>query len=374
MYKICTRCVMDNKSDPCISFEKDGTCNYCNEALKKMPNRYFPNEEGRRKLDALIVELKEKNKSQKYDCFMGLSGGLDSSYLAHYVCKEYGLRVLAIHIDDGFDTEISKRNITRLVEKYGIDLINITPNKEQYYALTLAFIKAGVPNIAIPQDNVLFSSLYKYMEENNIEYFLSGGNFSLESILQRGYTHDAYDRKHIFDINRRFGSTALDKLPILSRFQKEVVLPRKKKIITIYPLDYIKYERDAAWRELQESVGFEYYGAKHWESKFTKFMQTYYLYKKFGVDKRKSHLSSMIISNQISRDECLKELSDMPYQDENIRKDIQDICALLGITPDEMEHYVTGPGHEHGEYATSKNLWKYPLEIERRIKKFLKKK
>ncbi len=206
------------------------------------------------------------------------------------------------------------------------------------------------------------------MEENDIEYFLSGGNFALESILQTGNTHDAYDKKHILDIYKKFGLKKIDNLPIISKYERYVKLPKRKKIITLYPLDYLDYNRDRALLELSDFCGFQYYGAKHWESVFTKFMQTYYLYKKFGVDKRKSHFSSMIISGQMTRNNALKELESMPYEEISIKEDIKFICDKLGITIDEMFSLINLPSKHHNEYEISYNLWIYPLEIINRIR------
>jgi hypothetical protein len=193
---ICKRCVMDNVSDPFIRFHRNGYCNYCTDALKAKEICYFPNAEGKRKLDKIFTKIKIDGKDKKYDCMLGLSGGLDSSYVA-YIGHQYGLRMLAVHIDDGFDAPETTKNIKKICDSYNIDLVVEKPDKEQFADLTRAFIRAGVPNIAIPQDNVLFANLYKYAQKNHIKYFLSGSNFALESILQKGNSHDATDKVHI---------------------------------------------------------------------------------------------------------------------------------------------------------------------------------
>lgn len=203
--KRCTRCVMDNSSDNTIIFNSNGVCNYCTTAIHNIGKIYFPNDEGQKKLNELLNRVKNDGHGKKYDCIMGLSGGLDSSYLA-YLGYKWGLRVLAVHIDDGYDTDISKNNLKKLVEATGFDYEVITPDPEQFNALTLAYMKAGVPNIAIPQDNVLFAFLYKKMKEYKIKYFFTGGNFALECILQHGNTYKAWDVVNIKDINRKFGT------------------------------------------------------------------------------------------------------------------------------------------------------------------------
>lgn len=263
-YQICKRCVMDNRSDDTIVFDDEGYCNYCTDAINSMPQRYFPNEEGKEKLDELILKLKDEGKEKKYDCLMGISGGLDSAYLA-YIGYKYGLRILAVHVDDGFDSPIAIDNIHKIEKSCKIDIMYEQPDKEQYFNLTKAFIKAGVPNIAIPQDNLIFAYLYKYANKYNIKYFLSGGNFAMESILQRDNTHSAFDKIHIVDINNKFGTTPINKLHITSSFERKIQDQILCRIKEIRPLDYIDYNKDRAIQELKEFCGYNYYGDKHYE-------------------------------------------------------------------------------------------------------------
>ena len=190
-FKRCTRCVMDNSSDTTITFDENGHCNYCTSALGEInTTTYFPGEEGERRLSDMIAKIKEENKDKAYDCMMGISGGLDSSYLA-YLGYKWGLRILAVHIDDGYDTEISKSNIEKLCRAAHIELRTVKPDPKQFNALTLAYMKAGVPDLAVPQDNILFAFLYDLVTKEKLKYFLSGGNFALESILQQGGLYDA---------------------------------------------------------------------------------------------------------------------------------------------------------------------------------------
>src|SRR5574344_233585 len=215
-YRQCTRCIMDNASDSTIIFNEQGECNYCTDALKEIGTRYLPNEEGKKKLDEMLTLLKKDGEGKKYDCIMGISGGLDSSYLA-YLGYTWGLRILAVHIDDGYDTDISKQNIKKLCDAAHIELRIIKPDAEQFDALTLAYMKAGVPNLAVPQDNVLLAFLYDTMKKEGIKYFLSGTNFALECILQRGNTYFSSDIVNIRSINRQFGNANIDKLKFISK-------------------------------------------------------------------------------------------------------------------------------------------------------------
>ena len=347
----CTRCVMDDCSDPFIRFDENGVCNYCTEALDKRPNWYYPNEEGSRKLEQMIQMLKKEGEGKEYDCLMGLSGGLDSSYLAYLGASQWGLRIAAVHVDDGYDTEISRENIRKLCDKSGIRLITITPDAEQFNALTKAYMKAGVPNLAAPQDNVLFAFLYRFAREHKIKYFLSGANYALECILQKGNTWSAYDLTNLRDIHRRFGEKPIDKLRFIStlrRMMDEKLLGRQ----TLTPLNYLEYNRDRAFAELKEYCGFEYYGRKHLENYLTAFIQLYWFPQKFHVDKRTSHLSSMIVSDQMTREQALCEMEQPLYEEEYMEKVKALICRSMDMTLDELEALVAAPGHQHTEYRT----------------------
>ncbi len=355
----CTRCVMDNSSDATIIFDKDGICNYCKNAYIEMAQTYFPDEEGKGKLERLISDIKNDGKGKKYDCIMGISGGLDSSYLA-YLGKKWGLRVLAVHIDDGYDTDISKSNIEKLIKATGFDYEVIKPDEEQYNALTLAYMKAGVPDIAVPQDNVLFAFLYKKMKEYRIKYFLSGGNFALESILQKGNTHNAYDLVNLKDIHRKYGTKPIDKLEFMSTLDKalDAFLLGVK---SVRPLNLIEYNRDRAFEELNEYCGFEYYGRKHLENILTAFVQLYWFPKKFGVDKRTSHLSSMIVSGQLTREGALEELSKPLYDEKQMNDYISIIRKKLGISEQEFEEIMSSPTHQHSDFQVEESKLRYKV-------------
>ena len=350
--KRCNRCVMDNGSDSKIQFDDNGNCNYCNQALSEINTTYFPRESGKAKLNEMLEEIKEEGKNKPYDCAMGISGGLDSCYLA-YLGYKWGLRILAFHVDDGFDTEVSKENINRLVKRTNITMVTIRPNEEQYNALIKAYMKAGVPNLAVPQDNILFACLYEEIRKNKIKYFLSGGNFALECILQQGNTHSAMDTVNIKAIHRKFGTKPIDKLCFISSYRKYFDM-KVTGLQTLRPLNYIEYNRNRAFSELKEFCGFEYYGSKHLENKLTAFVQLYWLPKKFGVDKRTSHLSSMIVSGQMTREEALKELERPVYDKELMFKYIQTIKERLNISDNEFEELMNAPIHQHNEYKVDK--------------------
>lgn len=352
-YQRCTRCVMDNASDHTICFDEQGWCNYCTDALKKInTTTYFPGEEGQRRLREMLTMLKKEGEGKPYDCVMGISGGLDSAYLA-YLGYRWGLRILAVHIDDGFDTEISKNNIKKLCEAAHIELRTIVPDPVQYNALTRAYMEAGVPNLAVPQDNILFAFLFDVVRESGVKYFLTGGNFALECILQQGNTFNAMDTVNIRDINRRFGTEKLNKLKFISSYRKYLRI-KMGTVISLRPLDLIDYNRERAFKELKEFCGFEYYGRKHLENMLTAFVQLYWLPKKFGADKRTSHLSSMIVSGQMTRELALKELQEPLYDEAMMGEYIAEIKTQLKISDAEFERIMAAPSHQHTDYKTDK--------------------
>lgn len=347
-YQRCTRCVMDNASDSTIRFDKNGVCNYCTNALAIKDKIYFPNEEGQKKLQTIAAQIKKDGTGKKYDCIIGLSGGLDSSYITLLAYK-LKLRALVVHIDDGYDTEISKENLRRIIAKTGYDYKVIQPDADQFNALTLAFMKAGVPNIAIPQDNVLFAFLYKQVREYKIKYMLSGLNYALESILQSGNTHTNLDVIHIKAINKMFSKEKIDKLAFITT-NKELIDRYLLGLKTETPLNYIDYNRKRAFKELNEFCGFEYYGRKHLENKLTSFVQLKWFPEKFGVDKRTSHLSSMIVSDQMTREDALKELEEPIYDEAQMEDYLRLIKKGLNITDEEFENIMKAPTHSHEEY------------------------
>lgn len=346
----CKRCVMDDASDKYIVFDENGFCNYCTKAFSEINTTvYFPGEEGEKRLIAMLSKIKNDNKDKKYDCVMGISGGLDSAYLA-YLGYKWKLRILAVHIDDGYDTDVSKENIKRLCNAANIELRTITPDPEQYNALILAYMKAGVPNLAVPQDNILFAFLYETIKKEGIKYFLSGGNFALESILQRDHIFNAMDIVNLKHINKKCGNGKINKLKFLSSYKK-YLYQKLGVVVQLRPLDYIDYNRERAFAELKEFCGFEYYGRKHLENVLTAFTQTYWLPVKFGVDKRTSHLSSMIVSGQMTREEALRELNEPFYDNTVMKNNINIIKKSLNISDDDFENIMNAPIHEHEEYG-----------------------
>lgn len=367
-YQRCTRCVMDNASDHTITFDSQGHCNYCNDVLNRMPSEYFP-EMGGGKLDEMMEAVKREGAGQKYDCIVGVSGGLDSSYVI-WLGHKYGLRMLAVHIDDGLDTEISKDNIKNLCEKAGVELINIQPDKEQYADLTLSFFKAAVPNLAVPQDNILIQALHDITKKYGIKYSLSGANFAHESILERSTGINAMDKTHIKAIHKRFGTKPIDKLKLGNLWSAYLGWRYFSSVKTLYPLNYIDYNKKKALADLKEFSDYNYYGGKHYESILTRFLQCYYLPVKYNFDKRKSHFSSLIVVGQMTRDEAIEELKKPAYITKELQEqDMNVLAEFLGISREEFDRIVALPAKQHADYPAS---WLEHTEgIARKFRRYL---
>ncbi|MEG2164631.1 MAG: N-acetyl sugar amidotransferase, partial [Bacteroidales bacterium] len=342
---------MDNSSDSTIVFNDNRFCNYCSQALINKDIVYFPNENGREKMDALISQLKKEGQGKQYDCMMGISGGLDSSYLA-YLGYKMGLRILAIHIDDGFDTALATDNINKLCSACNIELITIKPDAEQYNDITRAFFLAEVPNVAIPQDNILFAYLYKYAKKYKVKTFLSGGNFALESVLKSTEKVNAFDMVHIRDINKKYGQKPMDKLVFMTNYQK-ITDRYLHKIKSVRPLNYINYNKQQAISELSKFCDFNYYEYKHCENRLTKVIQLHWLIKKFNDDKRTSHLSSLIVSGQMTREEALVQLNCLPYDEKTLEDDIKFVLSKLGLSRKEYDKLIDSKGKKHADYKLS---------------------
>jgi N-acetyl sugar amidotransferase len=344
---------MDNISDKSIRFDKNGVCNYCTEAYARKDLEYFPNNEGKKKLDSILERIKSEMKDKPYDCLVGLSGGLDSSYLALIAARDWGLRILAIHIDDGFNSPVVEDNISKLCDFLSIKLIVLKPDPEQYCDILRSFFIAGVPSLDGPQDNILLAERYRYLEEKRIKYFLSGANFALESILERGEGIPAADGKHIKAIHRKFGTIRLDRLKLTTLFRHYIYNRYFLRVKTIRPLNYIDYNKDVAIKDLQRTVGYTYYDGKHHESILTKFVQAYYLPKKFSIDKRKSHYSSLIVSGQMSRDEALNLLALPLYDESKIESDLELIRKRLNLSKQQFNSIMNAEPKRHRDYPVS---------------------
>ncbi len=370
-YKVCTRCVMDT-TDPLIMFEEKGVCNHCTSALKKLETITFKSEAERQKaLDKIVNKIKDSGKGNKYDCIIGLSGGVDSSYLA-YVVKNLGLRPLAIHVDNGWNSELAVKNIENIVRKLDIDLYTHVIDWEVFKALQLAFLKASVIDLEMLSDNAIVIGIYNLTKKFNVKYFIDGTNFAAESIMPSSWFYvPKYDSLNIQAIYNRFGSgKKLKSYPLLSLYNY-IQYRYFKKGESIALLNYVPYNKADAMKVLLEELEWKDYGGKHFESKITHFYQAYILPVKFNVDKRKAHLSSLICSGQITRDEALLELKKELYDPTKLEEDKDYFIKKLGLTVDEFNNIMSSPVKQHHDYPSYQLIHK---TWAKRFRKFFPKK
>jgi N-acetyl sugar amidotransferase len=349
-------------TDPEITFDDKGVCNHCHEFDNVTSKRWYPNEEGKKRLSQIINSIKSEGNGKDYDCIIGLSGGVDSSYLA-LKAKEWGLRPLVVHVDAGWNRELAIANIEAIVDYCGYDLHTHVVDWQEMRDLQLAYFKAAVANQDVPQDHVFFASLYHFATQNNIRYILSGGNIATESIFPKSWQGSAMDAINLKAIHKKYGKIPLKSFSMIGIYKLYFWYPFVKGMSTVRPLNYMYYNKSNAIAELETTIGWRSYGRKHGESIFTKFFQNYYLPTKFGYDKRRPHLSSLILSSQITRREALVQLEEPLYDSNELETDIVYFCKKLQITKSEFQKLMTTPVRHHSEFSN----W----ELRYRILKFM---
>ena len=353
--RVCTFCVMD-ESNPAIAFDAAGQCNCCRDALARRAHEWRPNAEGAERLRLLAERLKAAGRGRRYDAMIGLSGGIDSAYLAHVAVRQLGLRVLAVHVDGGWNSEPAVRNIESLVRKLDLDLHTHVVEWQEMRDLQVAFLRASVLNQDIPQDHAFFATLYRTAVRFGIRDFLSGVNFASECIVPLGWGYPSMDGKHARAIHRRFGTSKLHAYPFMG-LAEFLWLTRVRRQLTVHrPLNELNYDKEAARAELSRAYGWRDYGGKHSESRFTKFYQEIYLPRKFGYDKRRLHLSSLIVSGQTTRAAALAELATPILAPEQARRDIKFVAKKLDLSPQELQVLIKSPPVSHEDYPNQLRL------------------
>jgi N-acetyl sugar amidotransferase len=370
-YQICKRCIMDT-SDPMIEFDENGNCKHCNSALELAKRTWFPNEYGEKLLDDIFTKIKAEEKEKEFDCIIGLSGGVDSSYMAYLAVKK-GLRPLVFHVDCGWNSEPAVKNVENIVKKLNLELHTFVVNWEEMKDLQRSFFKASLPDQDIPQDHAIFAALYNFADKNKIKYVLNGYNFATESIMPTNWGYQALDYTHLKSVHDRFGERKLKDFPHINFFQRYIYYTLIKRMKIIHPLNYIDYQKDKAIEILKNELGWQYYGGKHYESRFTKFFQSYYLPIKFNFDKRRGHLSSLIMSGQLSRDEALKIMQEERYTESDINFDLEFIAKKLDWTTEEFRAIINQVPAKHKDFASNDRLFVYGLGLKRFLESFVKK-
>ena len=337
-YRLCSRCVMDT-TDPDIRFDADGVCNHCHEYDRRVREEVFTGEDGRRRLQAIAEKIKRHGAGNQYDCVIGVSGGVDSTFVAYKV-KQLGLRPLAVHLDNGWDSELAVSNIHKTLETLGIDLYTHVIDWEEFRDLQVAFLRASTPDSEIPSDHAIVSLMYQMAEKTNVPYVIIGRNVRTETHMAPAWSMGHFDWKYIRSVHEQFGTVPLKTFPHRTRLQ-ELRYREKQRWVSI--LNYVDYVKKDAMDILQREIGFAYYGSKHYESIYTRFFQGYILPRKFGYDKRKGHLSSLICSGEMTREEALQELEKPPYPLDVQEADRVYVIKKLGLTEDEFERIMKLP-------------------------------
>lgn len=350
--RICTKTVMDT-TDPDITFDAEGVCNYWHEWQAFAAG--LPSDDARRaKLEAEVARIKGAGRGKPYDCVLGLSGGVDSSYLA-YLAKELGLRPLVVHFDNGWNSELAVSNIEQLVSRLGYDLETFVMDWDEFRDLQRSYFKASVVDLEVPTDHMILGALYRIASKRGIRFILSGTNYATEWLLPKAWHYRKFDLANLKAIHMAFGTRPLRKLPALGIWQ-HAYYSHFRRIETAALLDLVPYNKAEAKALLMNELGWRDYGGKHYESVFTRFYQGYVLPTKFGFDKRKAHLSTLILSGQMTREEALRELQQPTYDEGLQRQDKAYVAKKLGFSPDEFDEVLSLPNRTHEEFGSDVQL------------------
>jgi N-acetyl sugar amidotransferase len=365
--EICTNCVMDT-TDSKITFDDKGVCDHCNTFFKDILPNWHTDERGDKALKQIIAKIKKEGEGKDFDCLMGMSGGIDSSYLLYAMKEKYGLRPLVFHVDAGWNSQIAVNNIERLVDGLGLDLYTEVINWEEIKDLQLAFFKSGVPHIDTPQDHAFFATMYKFASKHKIKYILTGGNYSTECVRNPlEWMYYQSDSIQLRDIYKKHGTGKLKDYPVTNILWHKVYLPYIKRIKLIRPLDFIPYDKDEAMQFLVDKYGYQKYPQKHFESRFTRFYESYWLPEKFGYDTRKVQYSSLILTNQMTRKEALEKLSKPAYDPETIHHDFEFVATKLGISVEELQSYMDAPNKTYKDYKSQENVYNIGAKVMRLV-------
>jgi N-acetyl sugar amidotransferase len=357
--RVCSNCVMDT-TDSRITFDENGICDHCRTYYREILPNWHTDERGRADLDAIVSDIKTQGKGKPFDCIIGLSGGIDSSYLTYLAKVELGLSPLVFHVDAGWNSQIAVHNIEKLVDGLGLDLYTEVIDWPEMRDLQVAFFKSGVPHIDTPQDHAFFAMMYKFAEEHDVKYILTGANYSTECVRNPvEWMYYQSDSTQLRDIHRKYGSRPLNQFPLTSILRHKIYLPYLKGIRVVRPLNYLPYIKMDAMNLLSERFGWQPYPQKHFESRFTRFYESYWLVEKFGYDVRKVQYSSLILTGQMTRGEALKRLAEPPFEPENIAHDFEFVASKLGMTVDELQACMDGPNRSYRDFASQQ--WIYTI-------------
>lgn len=367
-YQICSKCIMDT-SDPFITFDKNGVCNHCHSYKKRLLEDLHLDKVGQEHLQETISKIKSSKNKSKYDCIIGLSGGVDSTYVAYLAKKVFKLNPLAIHFDNGWNSELAVKNIEKVLKQLDIDLHTEVADWVEFRELQRSFIKASVVNWEIPTDHAIVAVLYKLAAEHGVKYILGGGNITSEAIMPFSWSFNARDLKHLKALHRIVSGKRIKKIPTLS-IRKFIYFTFIKKIKWFPILNYVNYSKKDVINILEKDLSWKYYGGKHYESIFTRFYQGYVLKNKFNIDKRRAHFSSLINANQLKREDALELLKESDYEEKQLKSDYEFFLRKFNLTKDDFLKIMENPIVNHEEFPSNAKLFRKFKSYIYKIKKF----
>jgi N-acetyl sugar amidotransferase len=360
--QVCTRCVMDTSATD-IEFDAQGVCQYCKTHEEKIALAPVSKPDARVRLEETVAKIKAGRRGD-YDSIVGLSGGVDSSYVAYQAVK-LGLKPLAVHFDNGWNSELAVKNIEQMVKRLGLDLLTFVIDWEEFRDIQRSFFKSHVIDIEMVTDHAIFAAMYRIAREQGIRYILSGTNAQTESIMPPAWQHFKFDLRNLKAIHKRFGTMPIKRFPTLSVWGM-AWNHYVKGAESVSLLNYLPYRKDEAIHTLQTELAWQYYGGKHYESVFTKFYQAHILPAKFGVDKRRIHLSDLIMNSEITREQALAELDKPPYDPLQLEQDREYVCKKLGFGAAEFAAYIAAPPVSHFAYPSYARLAQKLVAIHKR--------
>ena len=344
-------------TDSSLTFDERGWCDYCNNYYRNILPNWHPNEIGENLIAPTIERIKRYGHGRAHDCLIGISGGVDSSYVTYVAKEKFGLRPLLFHVDAGWNSQEAVNNVERLVDALGVDLHTEVVDWLEMQDLQLAFFKAQVPHVDTPQDHAFFAGLYNFAANQGFKYVLTGANYSTECVREPLEWHyHASDLRQLKDIHRRFGSRPLKTFPTADIFTYKLYYRYIKGVRVVKPLNFVPYIKEDAIRLMVDRFGWQRYPHKDYESRFTRFYEGFWLPAKFGYDKRRAHFSSLILTKQLTRDEALRKIAQPALDDETIRQDFEYVATKLDLSVADFRRLMNGPNRSYRDYKNSMAL------------------
>ncbi|MBW7942333.1 MAG: N-acetyl sugar amidotransferase [Candidatus Kuenenia stuttgartiensis] len=352
-YIECRQCVLNSNDDPFLILNDDGLCNHCVQYKEEERKMVFKGDVGKKKLEETIAMIKADGAGKEYDCVLGISGGVDSTYLA-LIAKQYGLRPICVHCDNGWNSELAVNNIQSIVSKLDLDLETYVINWDEFRDIQIAYFRAHVIDIEAITDIAFRSVLQNTANKFKVKYFLSGDNVVTESVLPKAWI--CKDVNNLVNIHKRFGTIKLKTYPIPNKLKLHLTA-KVRPTLSLAILNYMHYNKEEVKKCIMKELGWKDYGGKHFESVFTRFYQAYILPQKFGVDKRRAHLSNLICSGQMTREEALKELEEPIYDPEMYNIDRDFFLKKIGMSDAEFDAYIATEPILHEEYGVGQTIY-----------------